>query len=138
SGGGESRRWFVPLTDQLEHSNSGCLRFKCSSVRESKPINRLPVHELSAVNDHCLRFKYKATARLSCGSNNRTDFCRLGHFEECSSFDIVKIAVDRNGGGHEGMRTNAPHIGHDTRMDISDRQPVDELASVRAWPRAAI
>ena len=36
------------------------------------------------------------------------------------------------------MRTNAPHIGHDARMDISDCQPVDELASVRAWPRAPI
>ena len=54
----------MPLTDQPEHSNSGCLRFKCSSVRESKPINRLPVHELSAVNGHCLRFKCRATPVL--------------------------------------------------------------------------
>ena len=36
--------------------------------------------------------------------------------------------LDRDGGRHEGMRANAPHIGHDARMDISDRQPVDELA----------
>src|SRR6516165_3529018 len=77
------------LTDQPEHSNSGCLRFKCSSVRESKPVNTLPIHELSAVNNHCLRFKYGATARLSW-ANNRTDFYRLGHFEECTGFDIRK------------------------------------------------
>jgi phage/plasmid primase-like uncharacterized protein len=25
-------------------------------------VDRLPVHELSAVNGHCLRFKYSATA----------------------------------------------------------------------------
>src|SRR6516164_9611731 len=58
--------------------------------------------------------------------------------EECTGFDIVKIAVDRDGGRHEWMCANAPHIGHDARMDISDRQPVDELASVRAWLRAPI
>src|SRR5215472_731196 len=73
-------------------------------------------------------------ARLSCGGNNRTDFCRLGHFEECTGFDIVKIAVDRDGGRHEWIRANAPHIGHDAPMDISGRQPVDELPSVRARP----
>ena len=32
-----------------------------SSVRELKATDRLPVHELSAVNGHCLRFKYRAT-----------------------------------------------------------------------------
>jgi Mu transposase-like protein len=40
--------------------NRSCLRFKCSSVRELKAEDRLPVHELSAVNGHCLRFKYRA------------------------------------------------------------------------------
>jgi len=25
------------------------------------PVDRLPVHELSAVNGHCLRFNYRAT-----------------------------------------------------------------------------
>src|SRR6516165_11622785 len=36
-------------------------RFKCSSIRELKAADRLPVHELSAVNGHCLRFKCRAT-----------------------------------------------------------------------------
>jgi hypothetical protein len=37
------------------------LRFKCSSVPELKPVDRLPVHDLSAVNAHSLRFEYSAT-----------------------------------------------------------------------------
>jgi hypothetical protein len=39
-----------------------CLRFKCSSIPELKALDRLPVHELSAVNGQSLRFKYSATA----------------------------------------------------------------------------
>jgi hypothetical protein len=39
-----------------------CLRFKCSAVHELKAVDELPVHELSAVNDRSLRFKYSATA----------------------------------------------------------------------------
>jgi hypothetical protein len=48
--------------------------FKCSSVHQLKPVDRLPVHELSAANGHSLRFKYRATSpvkpwpRLPSGS----------------------------------------------------------------------
>ncbi len=38
------------------------LRFKCSSIHEFKTVDKLPVHELGAVNDHSLRFKYSATS----------------------------------------------------------------------------
>src|SRR5260370_42132390 len=73
-----------------------------------------------------------------CGGSRRTDFCRLGHFDEHTGFYIVKIAVDRDGWRHERVRANASHIGNNASLNISDRQPVDELASVRAWPRAAV
>jgi hypothetical protein len=33
------------------------LRFKCSAVHELEAVDKLPVHELSAVNDRSLRFK---------------------------------------------------------------------------------
>jgi hypothetical protein len=39
----------------------GCLRFKCSSFYELNAVNTLPVHDLSAVNDYILRFKYSST-----------------------------------------------------------------------------
>ena len=44
-----------------------CLRFKCSSVYELKAVDKLPVHELSAVNDRGPQFKYSPTtiARIS-------------------------------------------------------------------------
>jgi hypothetical protein len=39
----------------------GCLRFKCSSFYELNAVNTLPVHDLGAVNDYILRFKYSST-----------------------------------------------------------------------------
>src|SRR6516225_4744580 len=75
---------------------------------------------------------------LPCGGSGRADFRRLGHFHERTGFYIVKIAVDRDGWRHEWVPANAPHIGNNASMNISDRQPVDELASVRAWPCAAV
>jgi len=45
--------------------NRGCLRFKCSSSRDLKPADRLPIHELSAVNGRCLRFKCSPTAGMA-------------------------------------------------------------------------
>jgi len=75
---------------------------------------------------------------LPCGGSGRTDFCRLGHFHERTGFYIVKIAVDLDSWRHERVRANAPHIGNNASMNISDRQPVDELASVRAWPCTAV
>jgi hypothetical protein len=36
-------------------------RFKCSFLQELKAVDSLPVHELSAVKAHCLRFKYRPT-----------------------------------------------------------------------------
>jgi hypothetical protein len=39
-----------------------CLRFKCSSFYELNAVNTLPVHDLSAVNDYILRFKYSSTS----------------------------------------------------------------------------
>jgi hypothetical protein len=41
-----------------------CLRFKCSSFYELNAVNTLPVHDLSAVNDYILRFKYSSTPLL--------------------------------------------------------------------------
>jgi hypothetical protein len=38
-----------------------CLRFKCSSFYELNAVNTLAVHDLSAVNDYILRFKYSST-----------------------------------------------------------------------------
>src|SRR5271165_4720279 len=38
-----------------------CLRFECSSFYELNAVNTLPVHDLSAVNDYILRFKYSST-----------------------------------------------------------------------------
>ena len=38
-----------------------CLRFKCNSFYELNAVNTLPVHDLSAVNDCILRFKYSST-----------------------------------------------------------------------------
>ena len=51
----------LPYYFRGQSKNQGCLRFKCSSVEELRPAERLPVHELSAVNGHSLRFKYRAT-----------------------------------------------------------------------------
>src|SRR5260370_40381917 len=48
------------------------------------------------------------------------------------------MAVDRKGGRTERVRANASHIGTNPSLTISDRQPVDDLASVRAWPRAPV
>src|SRR6266481_6435223 len=58
---------FLPMISAEGSSRQkgrSCLRFKCSSVHELKAVKRRPVHELSAVNDHSLRFKYSATARF--------------------------------------------------------------------------
>jgi len=53
---------FAKAKRQFESAFQGCLRFKCGSIRELKAADRLSVHELSAVNGHCLRFTYSATA----------------------------------------------------------------------------
>src|SRR5262249_26196007 len=37
------------------------LSWTCKFIPELKAADRLPAHELSAVNGHCLRFKYSAT-----------------------------------------------------------------------------
>ena len=67
-------------------------------------------------------------------SSGRTDFCCLGHFDKRTGFYIVEIAVDRDGWRHKRVRANPPHIGDNARMSVSDREPIDELASVGAWP----
>jgi hypothetical protein len=54
----------VVLYLNRRHAPYGNLRFKYNSVQELKPVDRLPVHELSAVNDHSLRFKYRPTTIL--------------------------------------------------------------------------
>jgi hypothetical protein len=48
-------------------------RFKYNSVHELNTVNRLPVHDLSAVNDCILRFKYSSTAGAcdDCGNWER-------------------------------------------------------------------
>src|SRR5271166_4031498 len=49
----------------------GCLRFKCSSFYELNAVNTLPVHDLSAVNDYILRFKYSSTSVIFCCPNQQ-------------------------------------------------------------------
>src|ERR1700751_2186988 len=41
-----------------------CLRFKCNSFYELNAVNTSRVHDLSAVNDCILRFKYSSTSTL--------------------------------------------------------------------------
>src|SRR5208282_6212925 len=65
----------LPCYFRGRSKNRGCLRFKCNSVHELKPVDRLPVHELSAVNGHSLRFKYRATTDIQA--------LVLGVREEC-------------------------------------------------------
>ena len=71
-------------------------------------------------------------------SSGRTDFCCLGHFDKRTGFYIVEIAVDRDGWRHKRVHANPPHIGDNARMSVSDREPIDELASVGAWPRTTV
>src|ERR1700724_1763571 len=55
---------FVPMIPAEEISlpkDRRCLRFKCDSFYELNAVNTLPVHDLSAVNDCILRFKYSLT-----------------------------------------------------------------------------
>src|SRR5271165_4282537 len=55
---------FVPMIFAEEISlpkDRRCLRFKCDSFYELNAVNTLPVHDLSAVNDCILRFKYRST-----------------------------------------------------------------------------
>src|ERR1700738_600894 len=55
---------FVPMISAEEISlpkDRRCLRFKCNSFYELNAVNTLPVHDLSAVNDCILRFKYSST-----------------------------------------------------------------------------
>jgi hypothetical protein len=72
------------------------------------------------------------------GDRGRTDFCCLGHFDKRTGFHIVEIAVDRDGWRHKRVRANPPHIGDNARMSVSDREPIDELASVGPWPRSTV
>src|ERR1700738_4810628 len=56
---------FVPMISAEEISlpkDRRCLRFKCNSFYELNAVNTLRVHDLSAVNDCILRFKYSSTA----------------------------------------------------------------------------
>jgi hypothetical protein len=53
------------------HAPHGNLRFKCSSFHELNPVDRLSVHELSAVNGHRLRFKCRATTAKSRSQGDR-------------------------------------------------------------------
>ena len=62
-------RLYVPLLEfnllllpRTKVRTVGCLRFRYSSSHDLKPVDRLRVHELSAVNGHRLRFKCRATA----------------------------------------------------------------------------
>ena len=58
---------FVPMISAEEISlpkDRRCLRFKCNSFYELNAVNTLPVHDLSAVNDCILRFKYSSTASV--------------------------------------------------------------------------
>ena len=50
-----------------------CLRFKYSSFYELNAVNTLPVHDLSAVNDYILRFKYSSTAWARVGKSMVAD-----------------------------------------------------------------
>ena len=51
----------VALHLNRRHTLEGIPRFKCSSFYELNAVNTLPVHDLSAVNDYILRFKYSST-----------------------------------------------------------------------------
>ena len=66
----------VPMISAEEISlpkDRRCLRFKCDSFYELNAVNTLPVHDLSAVNDCILRFKYSSTDSL------RTDNLDVRH-----------------------------------------------------------
>jgi hypothetical protein len=70
-------RWELII---ITSGRPGCLRFKCCSRHDLQPVDRLPVHELSAVNGHSLRFKYSATLRISdevAGPHPRHAFHRV-------------------------------------------------------------
>jgi hypothetical protein len=59
---------------------TGAVYDKCCSRHDLQPVDRLPVHELSAVNGHSLRFKYSATLRISdevAGPHPRHAFHRV-------------------------------------------------------------
>jgi hypothetical protein len=78
---------FLPMISTKGSSrpkNRSCLRFKYSSVHELKAADKLPVHELSAVNDHSLRFKYSATPAvyLQVGRSRRSQ-------------KVTRVALDR-------------------------------------------
>ena len=68
-----------------------CLRFKCSSFYELNAVNTLPVHDLSAVNDCILRFKYSSTGGLACGCNHEA------HPDNMSCFGTILISYEANG-----------------------------------------
>ena len=60
----------VPMISTEEISlpkDRRCLRFKCNSFYELNAVNTLPVHDLSAVNDCILRFKYSSTGVVISG-----------------------------------------------------------------------
>ena len=56
-------------------------------------MDRLPVHESSAVNGHCLRFEYRATPnRLKVG---RTSVRRVLTQKDCRPYRTVACARNR-------------------------------------------
>ncbi len=72
----------------------GCLRFKCSSFYELNAVNTLPVHDLGAVNDYILRFKYSSTAGQSDGVS------RIRLREPSSGRHVAASAVPRQSDRH--------------------------------------
>src|SRR5271165_5402876 len=87
-----------------------CLRFKCDSFYELNAVNPLPVHDLSAVNDCILRFKYSSTAGIRISVLNGKQRKRLDPPEAPALQQRLRAYRRRCGRGRCGRR-----LGEDAR-----------------------
>ena len=62
----------------------------------------------------------------------------LWHFHQSPRFYVVDVAVDRNVGGNQRVRSNPGHVVGHTLGQVIDRQPSDELTGLGTGPIAGI
>ena len=146
---------FVPMISAEEISlpkARRCLRFKCNSFYELNAVNTLLVHDLSAVNDCILRFKYSSTTAQpyleaeadkkilrdlleTVPSNGSIRFLRTNNFAGFS-FDLKRLKnieeflYERDGPEHEFL---------DSELEMSRRKfrkecdALLEILSLNTW-----
>src|SRR5208282_2133852 len=107
----------IILALQLNSRESGLSTIQVQCFHQFKPMDRPPVHELSAVNGHSLRFKYRATPGsvdpLFAGRAGAKSAFRFAHLSGPRPYALPSfIWPDRDG--------KDPH-----RAKVSAREPIE-------------